>query len=287
MRASTISGRVEPGALRNVSPLLDGICRCLRRDDSRAAGRDRDPCRPRRASWRSRPGRQISRPECRSQTSPERQYRLPRISDPKMMTRFCSPRSLSRSAIHASRLCLVARRARPRLHRRPPETPQLAFRARRNLREARRLPPQLDDCELITYSFARCSRTLLRICHASSGCCSVGSLPISRIAGALKTSRMLAVASGLPRKRRRESREVRRAVMVDVVRLQHHSRKLLQQIIFFVGGAVRANHANRLRRRPCRELPQTSFRSAQTPLPRSPASACPFLRISGCVRRSS
>ena len=47
--------------------------------------------------------------------------------------------------------------------------------------------------ELITYSRALCSRTLLRICQASSGCCSVGSFPISRIAGAVNTSAMLAV----------------------------------------------------------------------------------------------
>ena len=52
--------------------------------------------------------------------------------------------------------------------------------------------------ELTTYSFARCSRTLLRICQASSGCRSVGSLPINRIAGAFSTSRIEAVAFSLP-----------------------------------------------------------------------------------------
>ena len=74
----------------------------------------------------------------------------------------------------------------------------------------------------------------------------MGSFPISRIAGALNTSRMLAVASGLSRQRRGESREVGGAVMVDVVGLQHHARELLQQVILFVGGAVRADDADRL-----------------------------------------
>ena len=50
----------------------------------------------------------------------------------------------------------------------------------------------------------------------------------------------------LCRKRRSKSREVGGAVMIDVVGPQHHAREFLQQIIFFVGGASRSDHADRL-----------------------------------------
>ena len=123
----------------------------------------------------------------------------PRISDPKIMTRFCSLRSVSRSAIHAS--LLVAPPASASTAESLPDKklatlPSAPAGICTKLVACRR---SLIDCELTTYSFARCRRTLFRICHASSGCCSVGSFPISRIAGAVKTSAMLAVASGLPR----------------------------------------------------------------------------------------
>jgi hypothetical protein len=46
--------------------------------------------------------------------------------------------------------------------------------------------------------------------------------------------------------RRRQGREVRGAMMVDVVRLQYDSRELGEQIIFFVRSPRRTDHANRL-----------------------------------------
>jgi hypothetical protein len=54
---------------------------------------------------------------------------------------------------------------------------------------------------------------------------SVGSLPISRIAGAFSTSRIEAVLSGLAMKRRRQGREVGRPVMIDVIRLEDNAGK--------------------------------------------------------------
>src|SRR2546423_1367889 len=47
-------------------------------------------------------------------------------------------------------------------------------------------------------------------------------------------------------KRRSKSREVGSAVMIDVVGLHHYAGKLLKQIIFFVGGAIRTDYTNRL-----------------------------------------
>src|ERR1022692_3067603 len=43
---------------------------------------------------------------------------------------------------------------------------------------------------------------------------------------------------------RGKSREVGSPVMVDIVGLQHHASKLLQQIIFFVGGPVRSENTD-------------------------------------------
>ena len=43
--------------------------------------------------------------------------------------------------------------------------------------------------------------------------------------------------SRLSMKRRSQSREVGRTMMINIVGVQHHARELLQQIIFFVGGA--------------------------------------------------
>ena len=111
--------------------------------------------------------------------------------------------------------------ARPRTNRRPPRNAaNLALGSL--LESARKLVAwrrSLIDCEFTTYSFARCSRTLFRICQASSGCCSVGSLPISKIAGALNTFRHAGGCVRLAAQRRRQGREVRRAVMVHVVGL--------------------------------------------------------------------
>src|SRR5690242_18789399 len=47
-------------------------------------------------------------------------------------------------------------------------------------------------------------------------------------------------------KRRSQGREVGGAVMVDVVGLQYHARELLQQVILFVGSAVRTHDSDRL-----------------------------------------
>ena len=45
-------------------------------------------------------------------------------------------------------------------------------------------------------------------------------------------------------KRQSQSREVGRSMMVNIVGAKHYARELLQQIIFFVGGARRADYAN-------------------------------------------
>ena len=47
-------------------------------------------------------------------------------------------------------------------------------------------------------------------------------------------------------KRRSQSREVGRTMMIDIVGAKHYARELLQQIIFFVGGTRRADYADRL-----------------------------------------
>src|SRR5581483_2636125 len=47
-------------------------------------------------------------------------------------------------------------------------------------------------------------------------------------------------------KRRSKSREVRRAMVVDIVGLQHRARKLLQEIVLFVGGPIGANDSDAL-----------------------------------------
>ena len=50
----------------------------------------------------------------------------------------------------------------------------------------------------------------------------------------------------LAAKRRRESREVCGAVVVDIVSLQNHAGKLREQVSFFVRSACRTDHADRL-----------------------------------------
>ena len=45
------------------------------------------------------------------------------------------------------------------------------------------------------------------------------------------------------RERSHQGGEIRRAVMIDVIGSQHRAGKLLQQIIFFVGGVIGTNHA--------------------------------------------
>src|SRR5437667_1815771 len=46
--------------------------------------------------------------------------------------------------------------------------------------------------------------------------------------------------------RRRKAREVRGAMMVDVVGVQYDASEFLQQIILFIGGARGTDHADRL-----------------------------------------
>ena len=50
-------GQVEARCLWDRAPLLVKFTDCLRPGDSRAAGRDKGPCRPRRASSHNRPGK--------------------------------------------------------------------------------------------------------------------------------------------------------------------------------------------------------------------------------------
>src|SRR5258708_2006694 len=50
----------------------------------------------------------------------------------------------------------------------------------------------------------------------------------------------------LPGNGPRESRKIRGAVMVNVIGAQDRSRKLLEQVVFFIGGAVGADHTNGL-----------------------------------------
>jgi len=51
---------------------------------------------------------------------------------------------------------------------------------------------------------------------------------------------------GFSRQRGRKSWEVSRAVMINVVGLQHDASELLQQVVFFVGRASRTVNSNRL-----------------------------------------
>src|SRR5581483_10076304 len=123
----------------------------------------------------------------------------PRSSEPNITTRPSSCVRRSRRLRRKSRLPGVAAIA----------FPEALSPARK--RTNRASPPSAGTCwkavawrrslmgqEFTKYSRALCRRTLLRICQASRGCWSVGLLPISSMAGALKTSRMLAVASVLP-----------------------------------------------------------------------------------------
>ena len=55
---------------------------------------------------------------------------------------------------------------------------------------------------------------------------------------------MLARCIGFAAEGGGESREVSGAVMIDVVGLQHRAREFREQIRFFVGGAVGADHAD-------------------------------------------
>ena len=169
---------------------------------------------------------------------------LPRSSEPKMMTRPFSFFSASRICVSASRVsCGVttASAAASLPARNCTKLPSEPGAICANAVACRR---SLMGYEFTTYSLARCRRTLVRICQASSGCCSVGLLPISRIAGASKTSRIEAVAFGFAGQRRGESREVGGAMMVNVVGAQHQARELLQQVVLFVAGAVRADDAD-------------------------------------------
>src|SRR5579884_669206 len=88
-------------------------------------------------------------------------------------------------------------------------------------------------------------RRFVRKFQASSGCCSVGSLPISRTAGAVIVSRSVAVMFCLPAIAF-EGWIVSRAVMVDIVRSQNGTSELLQQVVLFVCRSVGADYADRL-----------------------------------------
>src|SRR5258706_8450187 len=52
-------------------------------------------------------------------------------------------------------------------------------------------------------------------------------------------------AIGFASKRSRQSGEVRRAMVINVVRLQNHAGELGKQVGLFVGSAVRTDHPNR------------------------------------------
>jgi len=60
-----------------------------------------------------------------------------------------------------------------------------------------------------------------------------------------------------------EAREVGGAVVVDVIGPHHGASELLQEIIFFVGRAIGANHPNRLPSFAVANLAQAPFPHAQ------------------------
>ncbi len=67
---------------------------------------------------------------------------------------------------------------------------------------------------------------------------------------------------------RSERYEIRRAVMVDVVRADHRACELLQEVAFFVGGPVGTDHTDGLRAPGVAKLPQLFAREAQGFFPR-------------------
>ena len=74
--ASIMPRQIEAGASAECSaPLLVEVAVAGDRGDSREAGRDRGPCRPRRASWRNRRGRRTSRQELKNRRRPGLRYR--------------------------------------------------------------------------------------------------------------------------------------------------------------------------------------------------------------------
>ena len=170
---------------------LPGVCGRLRElfgegagfgdgNDSRAACRGADPCPRRRVSWRSRPGRRSGSRAMTARSSPAHRCRWPRNSEPKMMSSFCSARSASRKAaraLDAGEVGVVRRRGSGlRRRNRPRECAGNALACRRSL-----MSHSVHEEE-------RGMRSAGRWCaafQASTGCCSVGSLPRSRMAGAV------------------------------------------------------------------------------------------------------
>ena len=66
------------------------------------------------------------------------------------------------------------------------------------------------------------------------------------------------------------------AVMIDVVRAERGARELLQQIIFFVGGVVRADHAERVRAVLSRDLLRSVCATSASALPSETGSSLPL-----------
>ncbi len=114
----------------------------------------------------------------------------------------------------------------------------------------------------------------------------MGSLPISRIAGAvgdLAHRGRLRLVGG---DGARERRKIGGAMVVDVIGAEHGARELLQQVVLFVGGAVGTDHANGLRTAGQKNLsgilrPPASMASVQVA-----ATNFPSRLISGVVTRS-
>ena len=102
-----------------------------------------------------------------------------------MMMRFCSPRSLSRNAVQVSRVFFSVKIASPAASSPARYAATLPSVPGEICVKPAACRPSLMACELMRYKRERCRRTLLRICHASSGCWSVGLLPITSIAEAL------------------------------------------------------------------------------------------------------
>jgi len=154
-----------------------------------------------------------------TEISLELKYLAPRISDPKIITRFCSPRSLSRAqSMRRDSLPWQVMLRQPSHRRR--ETLRVSFSARRISVKTSGLAAEFDGLRIDDVQPCPMQPDAIANLPGEQGMLLRRSLPISRIAGALYTSRMLAVDSALGASAARQGSEVSGAMVVNIVRLQ-------------------------------------------------------------------
>jgi len=173
-------------------------------------------------------------PEFRRRISPARQSPHPNLRSENDNQILLATKLISKPAAVVWFACAVAGDppavpSQPSRRIIPSECSKLPLSPRRNLQKPSRLPVSFISASSPHTAWPDAAARYFGSGTPANGCWLRRSFPISRIAGALDTSRMVAVASGFQTSPPRKQGS-RQSMMINVVGLQNHPRELLQQV---------------------------------------------------------